>query len=644
MTRRRATTRGGALRSRWRALGGGDDERGGAEALYRGLVEAAPDAIVGVTEDGRIVLVNAQTEALFGYGRDELIGRPVETLVPGAARGGQARGPVRAALEGEDLAGRRKDGSEFPAEISLSSIETPGGLLVSAAIRDGTERRQAAIIASSSDAIISTDLTGAITSWNLGAETLHGHTSATMLGTDLRAVCPPEDRKHMGALLGSVVAEARSIERESRRLRADGTVVEVAEFISPLYDPDGSVVGISNIARDITERKRIEMERLSLEERLRQSERLESLGQLAGGVAHDFNNLLAVILNYATFVAEEITDNPAALEDVEEIRAAAQRGVRLTHQLLIFARREIRTPEVLDIDEVVADVQRLLSRTLGEHIELRVKRSAEPLRVSGDRGQLEQVLLNLAVNARDAMPDGGRLTIETSAVSVEDDVATIAPGLVPGPYVQVSVSDTGSGMSAATVDRAFEPFFSTKPKGEGTGLGLATVYGIVTDAGGSVLIFSEPDLGTTIRAYLPRTEGPVTVAEGPVEPPAPPGSGERVLIVEDEAAIRRVAGRILERNGYEVISAPNGPTAVELARRAPFDVLLTDAVMPQMSGRDLQSALQEQGLEFQTLFMSGYSEGVLGPSRHLDDDVDLIQKPFTERQLVARIHRSLHGS
>ena len=390
--------------------------------------------------------------------------------------------------------------------------------------------------------------------------------------------------------------------------------------------------------------RRIRVQRQELEDRLHQSERLESLGQLAGGIAHDFNNLLAVILNYATFVAEAIEDDAAASQDMEEIRSAAERAVRLTQQLLIFARRETSQPQALDLDDVVADVESLLSRTLGEHVELVVHRSTHRVRVLGDRGQIEQVLVNLAVNARDAMPSGGTLTIETAPATVPSDPAgsTLPPELAPGSYVQLSVSDTGSGMEAETVSHAFEPFFSTKPKGAGTGLGLATVYGIVAEAGGTVVIYSELGLGTTIRAYLPEAvSGGVAPTPVPVTVP-PQGAGETILVVEDEAAIRTVTARILERNGYGVLQVEDGRTALDVAVDHEFDLLLTDVVMPQMSGRELAARMAEQGTVRPVLFMSGYSQGVLGPQRHLDVDVDLVQKPFTEHELIAHVYEALH--
>ncbi len=371
------------------------------------------------------------------------------------------------------------------------------------------------------------------------------------------------------------------------------------------------------------------------------------LAKLAGGVAHDFNNLLAVISNYAAFVAEEVAKAPqeewqTVREDIQEIERAAERAAGLTHQLLAFARRDVIQPRALSLNGVIEKVEQLLVRTLGEHVELSTDLAAGLGRVLADPGQLEQVLVNLAVNARDAMPAGGKLIVGTSSVNVDTDHAASRVGLDPGRYVSLKISDTGTGMPQDVIDRAFEPFFTTKGKGEGTGLGLATVYGIITQAGGYVQIYSEPGLGTTFTILLPETSQPAQ--KRPISPqPVQGGHGETVLVVEDEAAMLQVTRRLLARNGYQVITAVNGLDAIEVAAGHPgnIDVLLTDVIMPQMLGKEAASRICALHPGVKVLFMSGYTQGVLDTQGVLEAGVNLIEKPFTEASLLAKLREVL---
>ncbi len=516
------------------------------------LLELLPDAIVGIGRDGLIVLVNAQVEALFGYAREELIGQPMETLVPErfhnshrSARAGYFADPrTRPMGAGLELFGRHRDGSEFPAEISLSSIETDDGTLAIAAVRDVSERVVAA--------------------------------------------------------------------RDRERLEADA-------------------------------------ERERLQNQLHQAQRLESLGQLAGGIAHDFNNLLAVIINYAAFVADDLNaipitdkDRKEMREDVEQISLAAEKAAHLTHQLLAFARREVVQPEVVDVNDVVSAVEQLLRRTLGEHVELHSSLAGDLLPVLADPGQLEQILVNLAVNARDAMPDGGVLRIDTANMDIDEDYAASRPELSPGPYVRLRVSDTGVGMPAETVQRAFDPFFTTKPPGQGTGLGLATVYGIVQQAGGRAQIYSEVGVGTTFTVLLPATERASSPEKSSSEPTAAHGE-ETILLVEDEQALREVTRRILAGAGYRVIAAANGPEALQAAgeHTGPIDLLLSDVIMPQIPGPQLAEKLLVERPSVRVLLMSGFAQPILDSGGHLNDGMMLIEKPFSRPALLAKVAQIL---
>ena len=522
------------------------------ELTAQALLELVPDATVGVGSDGLIVLVNVQVEVLFGYEREELLGQPVEVLVPerfrqihGTHRKGYFDDPrTRSMGAGLELFARRRDGSEFPAEISLSSIATGTGTLAIAAVRDVSERVVAA--------------------------------------------------------------------REREQLQA-------------------------------------EAERERLQNQLHQAQRLESLGQLAGGIAHDFNNLLAVIINYAAFVAEDLDTatssedgREAMRDDIKQISLAAERAAHLTHQLLAFARREVIQPEVVDVNDVVTDIEQLLRRTLGEHVELNSSLAPDLDPVLIDPGQLEQILVNLAINSRDAMPDGGALRIDTSNFEIDDSYAGSRPELSPGPYVRLRVSDSGSGMSAETVERAFDPFFTSKPAGQGTGLGLATVYGIVQQAGGRAQIYSELGVGTTFTVLLPTADRgiPAPVAEAKAQ--ARRGEAT-ILLVEDEQALREVTRRILVGAGYDVLVAANGADALEKIGRhsGPVDLLLSDVIMPQMPGPHLATRLLAERPTLRVLLMSGFAQPILDSGGHLDKGMILIEKPFSGPSLLAKIAQIL---
>jgi PAS domain S-box-containing protein len=394
---------------------------------------------------------------------------------------------------------------------------------------------------------------------------------------------------------------------------------------------------------------RADAERAAAQDRLRHAERMESLGQLVGGIAHDFNNLLNVIGCYGDLIAEDIAGLAAqdarltsVLDDVEQVRGASQRAVRLTRQLLIFARSDVVHPEVLSLNEVIAGLQELLRRTLGEHINLIVTPADDLWPVKADVGQLEQVLVNLAVNARDAMPGGGKLTIDTANITVDEAYAEGRPGLAPGRYTRLRVSDSGTGMPPEVAARVFEPFFSTKPKGKGTGLGLATFYGIITGAGGYPQVYSEPGFGTTITGLLPATSEDAAQSAAP-SAAAPRGRGETILLVEDEASLRGLADRILTKNGYHVRAASTAAEAPGIAGETeqPIHLLLTDVVMPEMLGNEVARQVRAIRPALPVLYMSGYAQPILDTHGALASQIDLLEKPFTETTLLTRVRHAI---
>jgi PAS domain S-box-containing protein len=510
----------------------------------------------------------------------------------------------------------------------------------------------AAIVRSSHDAITSMTLDGVITSWNPAAEQLFGYPAAAMIGQHVGGLWPDERRAEEEKIIVRLGRGERVERYCAWRLHRDGTRLEVSTTPSPMVDASGAIVGISTIDRlEVqTERERLQelAQQQRLESRLQQAQRLESLGQLAGGVAHDFNNLLAVIVNYAAFVSEEIeaaaTADPdrwhAVARDMQQIQRATERGIALTHQLLAFGRREVVRPRVLSLNAVVTDVKELLVRSIGEHVQLVTPLASGLWPVKADPGQIEQVLVNLAVNARDAMPGGGTLTIGTDNMVVGNE-----SGLPAGRYVRIRVEDTGTGMPRDVIARAFEPFFTTKPKGEGTGLGLATVYGIVKQAGGDAQITSEPGVGTRFTVLLPVTdEAPIEVETTAVGGPA--GLGETVLIVEDEPAIREVARRILQRSGYEVLMTESPLDALELVSRHDGEIhlLITDVVMPRMLGKDVAERVRALRPDVKVLFISGYARPALASSGSLEPGVTLLEKPFSESVLLEAVRQVLDAA
>jgi signal transduction histidine kinase/CheY-like chemotaxis protein len=420
-----------------------------------------------------------------------------------------------------------------------------------------------------------------------------------------------------------------------RIVQPDGTIRWIRDRAFPLRDSGGAPYRVLGVAADITEQRH-------LEEQLRQAQKMESVGRLAGGVAHDFNNLLTVINGMADLVLAGLSNEDPTRRDLEQIRQAGERASQLTGRLLAISRRQILKPEIVDLNGIVSGLRDMLPRLVGEDVELVLSLAPALGSVKADPGQLEQVLLNLVVNARDAMPDGGVLTIETRTVDLDREYAETHPGTRPGRHAMVAVSDTGTGMDDVTRQRIFEPFFTTKAEGKGTGLGLSMVYGIVKQSGGSIWVYSEPGHGSTFKIYLPQVPD-LPVPPQSLPPPAAVRGQETVLVVEDEPALRELTTRVLRGAGYTVLSAANGPDAIALLQQFDGDVHLvfTDVVMPGMNGRELAVRLTALRPSVRVLYTSGYTEDAILRHGVLDDARRFLSKPYTPSQLRQRIREAL---
>jgi PAS domain S-box-containing protein len=646
------------------------------------IVESSHDAIVGITREGIVTNWNPAAARLYGYAPREIIGRSVEVLYP-PERGGEAQEVLRRILAGEEIGQYltdrvKKDGTIIEVSLTASPIVGPAGVIVGIAtvsrrftelqdarvrfeVRVDKERLEAEEARERYEEGVDKDRIDAKDAQDryeegVGKERVDAKDAQERfeIRVDKERVEAKQARERYEEGVDQDRIEAREArDRFEERVDKDRVDAKDAQDRFEERVDKERVEARNALDRIQVERQGAQRDKAHLEAQLQQAQRLESLGQLAGGVAHDFNNLLAVILNYASFVAEELSDATdsdwsqrceSARSDVGQIQLAAERAATLTHQLLAFARQEVIRPQVLNLNDIVAGVEDMLRRTIGENVQLVTSLADGLWPVLADPGRLEQVLVNLAVNARDAMPGGGTVTIDTGNVTV--DANSIAGGSPArqGRNVRLRVSDTGTGMPPEVAEHAFEPFFSTKAKGAGTGLGLATVFGILSQADGHIQIYSEQDKGTTVSITLPVTDEVPAPASDPVPYQRTP-TGETVLIVEDEEALREVTKRIFTRNGYHVVTAADGPDALDIARNHDGEIhlLVTDVVMPHMLGKEVADRIKAIKPEIEVLYMSGYARPVLASQGRLDPGVALVEKPFSETDLLRTAGQLLNG-
>jgi PAS domain S-box-containing protein len=499
--------------------------------------------------------------------------------------------------------------------------------------------RLAAIVESSDDAIIGSDLDKKITSWNKGAEKIYGYSAAEMIGHSIERLIPTGHQGEDTDFLAENPHGENVNQFETVRLTKDGRLLNVSITLSPIKDAAGKIIGISKVARDISERKKFEAQ-------LYQSQKMEVMGHLASSVAHDFNNILGVIIGYNGLITTALDPGSPLRKYTEEIQHASERAAGLTRQLLVFSRKQSVQSLVLDLNDAVADLDKMLRRLIGENTEMTIVPGQEIWHIKADSGYIGQVLMNLVVNARDAMPNGGKLIIATSNVTLDELDALTRTGAVAGDYVMLSVSDTGNGMSEEVKAHLFEAFFTTKPKGKGTGLGLATCQTIVKQCAGHIEVQSELGKGTTFKIYFPRVEQPLDVAARLIRAGPLPRGTETLLVVEDEPSVRHLAQGVLQAQGYIVLSASNGQDALHAVRGhkgAPIRLVVTDVVMPLMGGKVMAEWLRITDPGLKILFTSGYMDDTIAEHGVLEPGVAFLAKPYTPAMLACKVRAMLDG-
>jgi len=645
-----------------------------SEQRLRILFERAADAIYVSDSEGRLLQVNAQACRATGYREEELRGLGIGDVNTGMTTPEELHALVERLAPGHPVTlesrHRRKNGSTFPVEMTVALLETAEGPQLIGIARDITERQRARQELERSKTFLETLLEQLPVGMqaakpphcrlflaNREAERITGLPRRKMFEIDAEHLeqlawemyhpdgtpWPVEELPLPKAVLQGL--ETHNAEMLLRGV--DGVERTILCNAAPVRDPDGAVISGVVSFLDISERKRAEEQQRKLEAQLRQSQKMEAVGQLAGGVAHDFNNILTTILGNVELSIDDIRRElgPAhgVLKSLEEVEEATQRASALTRQLLTFSRRDVVKPEVLDLNRVLAGVDKMLRRLITENITLETQTEPQLRPVQGDVGQVEQVIVNLVVNAVQAMPDGGRLTLETRNVSLDEGYTRTHAEACAGPHVLLAVSDTGHGMDAATCERIFEPFFTTKVKGQGTGLGLATVHGIVKRAEGHIVVSSEPGRGTTFRIYLPATDAQPVEQETTPEKQASHQGQETILLCEDDRVVRELIGLSLRSAGYAVLTAANGREGLEAAQHhpGPIDLLITDVIMPDLNGRVVSDRLQASRPGLPTLFISGYPSDVIAHHGVLDEGVEFLEKPFTRQDLLARIREVL---
>lgn len=615
-----------------------------SETRYRRLFETAKDGILILDADtGKITDVNPFLTDMLGYSKDEFLGKKLWEIGPFkdieiskvAFQELQRREYIRY----ENLPLESRDGRRIDVEFVSNVYPVDHRKVIQCNIRDITERRRAeeaasqlaAIVESSDDAIIGATMDGIIFSWNSGAERIYGYRAEEVKGRSVSLVIPSDLPDELPQILEKV-RRGESIDNyETVRVRKDGRLIAVSLTTSPIKDMSGKIVGISAIVRDITERKEIEKQ-------LRHAQKMEAVGTLAGGISHEFNNIMQAIMGYGALLQDAIDRDSQLRTYVDAILISAQRAAGLTRGLLAYSRKQVAHRKSVPLSEIIKRVVGLLSRFIGEDIDLRVLLSDVELIVNVDSNQIEQALMNLAANAKDSMPNGGTLTIRAEQIAMSDEFIRIHGYGEPGMYALISVKDTGVGMDEKTRGKIFEPFFTTKGVGEGTGLGLSMVYGIVKEHNGYIDVNSVVGKGTTFNIYLPATKADVEKAESAYEPVVRKGT-ETVLVAEDDTGVRKMIRALLEKSGYEVIEAVDGEDAIGKLRdnRDRIQLLLCDVMMPKKNGVEVYDAMMKINPGIKTLFISGYTDDIIHEKGIFEKGLTFVSKPILPKELLSTV-------
>jgi PAS domain S-box-containing protein len=622
-------------------------------SLLQGITEGTTDSVFVKDLQGRYLMINSAGANLLGRRAEEVIGKnDTELFTPETGR--EIMAADRKVVESGETQTYEELG--ISAGVARTYLSTKGphrdsqgaimGLL--GICRDITDRKRAEQEFRHSQqklrihfehtplAVVEWDTQLRITEWSPSAERVFGYSRQEAIGRDAGFLVAPALREHVERMGRELLAQKGGTRSTNDNLTKDGRTISCEWYNTPLVDESGQVLGVASLVQDVTER-------VALEERLRQSQKMEAVGRLAGGVAHDFNNLLTVIMGYSQILTDGLPAASRLKDATTQIRSAADRAAGITRQLLAFSRKQVLLPRVIDLNEIMLNLDTMLRRLIGEDIEVLTVPGRDLGAVKADPGQIEQVIMNLALNSRDAMPGGGKLTLETENMQLDESYAREHDPVRPGRYVMLAVSDTGSGMSPDTRAHIFEPFFTTKEVGKGTGLGLSMVYGIVKQSGGYIWVYSEPDRGTTFKIYLPRVDQPAEIV-GMEKPPVSVQRGtETILLVEDDAQLRALTSSVLAHCGYKVLSAAGTEEGLALCRQNHRDIhlLVTDVIMPGMNGRQLAEQVKQISPSTRVLYVSGYTSNAIVHYGVLDPGLRFLPKPFSLAALVAKVRETL---